>query len=260
VNCCGFDSIPPDIGVLYTVQQLPEDVPLIIEGFVRANGSFSGGTWRSAITGFGRMRELRERRAAEQQPATHQAPGDRSVYPLKQRLHYQRQLRGWGFPLPTIDAYIVRRSARAIPRYGPSFGYAHYGLSRSLPKIIGGGLGLGALVVLAQFGPTRNFLLDRVDSGDGPSAEKRAKSWFELTFVGRSKNGTSSVITKVSGGDPGYGETAKMASESALCLAFDRDKLPDAAGILTPAVAMGNALLERLQTAGIRFEVVERST
>ena len=65
------------------------------------------------------------------------------------------------------------------------------------------------------------------------------------------------VLTRVSGGDPGYGETSKMVAESALCLAFDRDKLPPHLGVVTPAVAMGNALIDRLQAAGIRFELIE---
>ena len=62
----------------------------------------------------------------------------------------------------------------------------------------------------------------------------------------------------MSGGDPGYTETAKMVAESALCLAFDGDKLSSPGGILTPAVAMGEVLIERLQKAGIRFEVTEK--
>ena len=66
------------------------------------------------------------------------------------------------------------------------------------------------------------------------------------------------MVSRVSGGDPGYAETAKMVSEAALCLALDRQELPATAGVLTPAVAMGEPLLARLQGAGIRFEVVER--
>jgi saccharopine dehydrogenase (NAD+, L-glutamate forming) len=62
------------------------------------------------------------------------------------------------------------------------------------------------------------------------------------------------VHTRVSGGDPGYTETAKMLAESALCLAFDDN--PELAGQLTPAQAMGDRLTERLQKAGIRFEVM----
>ena len=66
-------------------------------------------------------------------------------------------------------------------------------------------------------------------------------------------------MTEVSGGDPGYTETAKMLSESALCLALDSDKLPKFAGVVTPAVAMGEVLIERLQKAGIKFELIEDS-
>ena len=64
------------------------------------------------------------------------------------------------------------------------------------------------------------------------------------------------MMTQVSGGDPGYGETSKMLAESALCLAHD--DLPQRAGQLTPAVAMGQALIDRLQKAGIDFSVVEK--
>ncbi|MFE2633177.1 saccharopine dehydrogenase, partial [Streptomyces sp. NPDC059374] len=70
-------------------------------------------------------------------------------------------------------------------------------------------------------------------------------------FVG--EGGGRRVFTEVSGGDPGYGETAKMFAESALCLAFD--ELPETAGQVTTAVAMGGALTERLRAAGITFRV-----
>jgi short subunit dehydrogenase-like uncharacterized protein len=56
-------------------------------------------------------------------------------------------------------------------------------------------------------------------------------------------------------GDPGYAATAVMFGESALCLALDRERLPDRAGVLTPATAMGTALSDRLRAAGQTFEV-----
>lgn len=65
------------------------------------------------------------------------------------------------------------------------------------------------------------------------------------------------MITEVSSdGDPGYDETAKMLSESAMCLAFD--ELPSTAGQVTTAVAMGDALIERLRKAGISFTMLEK--
>src|SRR3954449_11481613 len=69
VHACGFDSIPHDLGVLFTVEQLPQDVPLTVRGFVRAGGKPSGGTFHSAMTAFSRARETqrahKERRQAE---------------------------------------------------------------------------------------------------------------------------------------------------------------------------------------------------
>src|SRR3546814_3789595 len=77
--------------------------------------------------------------------------------------------------------------------------------------------------------------------------------WFKVNFLG--EGGGKSVRCEVSGGDPGYTETAKMLAESALSLAFD--KLPNISGCVTPAQAMGDALIARLQERGIRFRVVE---
>jgi short subunit dehydrogenase-like uncharacterized protein len=89
--------------------------------------------------------------------------------------------------------------------------------------------------------------------GDGPSAERRATSWFTVRFVGR--GGGRRVVTEVAGGDPGYTETAKMLAESALCLAFD--DLPATSGQVTTAVAMGEALIDRLRAADIVFQVLD---
>ena len=98
----------------------------------------------------------------------------------------------------------------------------------------------------AQIPPLRKQLEKLKSSGDGPSAEERAKAWFTVTFVG--EGGGQRVVCRVKGGDPGYGETAKMLAESALCLAFD--DLPETAGQVTTAQAMGGPLTARLQAAG----------
>jgi len=82
-----------------------------------------------------------------------------------------------------------------------------------------------------------------MSSGEGPSEEQRAASWFRVRF--RGDGGGKRVVTEVTGGDPGYGETSKMLAESALCLAFDA--LPKTSGQVTSAVAMGDALMQRLQ-------------
>jgi short subunit dehydrogenase-like uncharacterized protein len=251
VHACGFDSIPHDLGVLFTVQQLPEDVPLQVRGYVRAGGSPSGGTFHSAVTAMSRLphaaRAHAERRRVEPRPE------GRRVSALKAVPGRERSIGAWAVPLPTIDPQVVLRSARALERYGPDFSYGHFAAVERLPVAVGGLAGVGAVVALAQLPPTRKLLLDRLQPGDGPSPEQRAKGWFTVRFIG--EGGGRRVVTQVSGGDPGYDETAKMLAESALCLAHD--DLPPTAGQVTTAQAMGEALTARLRRAGMGFEVLE---
>ncbi len=250
VHCCGFDSIPHDLGAYFTVQQLPQGVPLRVEGFVRAGGTFSAGTYHSAINAFGRMREYAQ--VAKQRRGREQYPQGRRIGSTRQGVRFEKTLGTWVVPFPTVDPQVVRRSAAALDRYGPEFRYGHYVQVKKLASVAAMIAGVSALFTLAQAGPTRRWLLSKKTSGEGPTPERRAKSWFRVRFHG--EGGGQKVVTEVKGGDPGYGETAKMLAESALCLAHDQ--LPDRAGQLTTAAAMGDALLARLQRAGISFEVV----
>ena len=247
VHACGFDSIPHDLGAYFTVKQLPEGVPLKIDGYVRASGMPSGGTFLSALTIMSRLpagaRVAKERAAAEPRPA-----GRFTRAPLG-RPHRVADAGWWAVPLPTIDPEVVRRSAAASERYGPDFTYRHFAAGKHLPVLAGGALGVGALFAAAQIAPARRGLSRLLAPGNGPSPERRARSWFSVRFVG--EGGGSRVVTEVSGGDPGYDETAKMLAESALCLATD--ELPETAGQVTTATAMGDALIDRLTKAGLRF-------
>jgi short subunit dehydrogenase-like uncharacterized protein len=251
VHCCGFDSIPHDLGAYFTVRQLPEGVPLKVNGYVRSNASFSGGTYHSAINGFARARQTigaaKERRRGEPRPS------GREIHSTGLGIRRDSELGGWVVPLPTIDGAVVRRSAAALERYGPDFTYGHHMVAKRLSTIAALGAGVGTVAALAPLPPTRKLLLKLKSPGEGPGEAERAKSWFEVKFVG--EGGGERVVTEVSGGDPGYGETSKMLAESALCLAFD--ELPDTAGQVTTAEAMGDALLARLQGAGISFRVLE---
>jgi short subunit dehydrogenase-like uncharacterized protein len=251
VHSCGFDSIPYDLGALFTVQQLPEGVPISLEGFVKISGAFSGGTYASALNIVGRLRQgarvARERRRREGRPS------DRKVRGAAGAPHRDAASGGWVVPFPTIDPQTVLRSARALERYGPDFSYSHYLVVGRLPILVGMASGAAVGIALAQLPPARKALLRLKHSGEGPSPEQRERSWFRVRFVG--EGGGQRVVTEVSGGDPGYSETSKMLSEAALCLA--NDDLPARAGQLTPAVAMGDALSVRLQSAGIAFSVLD---
>jgi short subunit dehydrogenase-like uncharacterized protein len=245
VHACGFDSVPHDLGVYYTVRQLPEGVPLSVDGFVRADAAFSGGTFASAL---GQLSRPLRMRAAARERARHEPRlvGRWASAPAAGP-RFAGEVGAWALPLPTIDPQIVVRSARALERYGPDFRYRHYAAVKHLPVAAGGVAAVGALAAAAQLPPVRGWLTGRLKPGDGPSAEKRARSWFSVRFVG--EGGGRRVFTEVAGGDPGYDETARMFAESALCLALD--DLPETAGQVTTAVAMGDALLDRLRASGL---------
>jgi short subunit dehydrogenase-like uncharacterized protein len=250
VHAAGFDSIPHDLGAYFTVLQLPADVPLRVSGYVRASAAISGGTFYSALTAMSRPRQ--NIAAARARKALEPREGSRSVDAAAGRPGRDPVNGGWALPFPSLDAQVIGRSARALPRYGPDFTYRHHVSMAHLPTAVGTVAAVGAVAGAAQVPPLRRALQNRVKPGDGPSAVKRANSSFSVTFVGQADD--QRVVTRVSGGDPGYDETAKMLAESALCLAFD--DLPPTAGQVTTAVAMGEALIDRLRKAGIGFEVV----
>jgi short subunit dehydrogenase-like uncharacterized protein len=249
IHAAGFDSIPHDLGTYFTVLHLPEDVPIRVAGYVHLSGTVSGGTLHSALTAMSRPRAnvaaARARRAAEPRSQRHARVAFRPPHrsPVDGR---------WAAPFPTLDPQVIVRSARAIPRYGPDFSYGHYLSLGRLATVAGAAAGLGAVAVLAQVPPARRALENVRKPGEGPSAERRARSWFTVTFVGEA--GGEQVTTRVSGGDFGYDETAKMLAESALALVYD--ELADTAGQVTTASALGEPLIDRLQKAGIAFDVL----
>ncbi|MGW0857240.1 saccharopine dehydrogenase family protein [Streptomyces sp. NPDC002690] len=252
VHACGFDSVPHDLGAYFTVRQLPAGVPLTVDAFVRTHAVFSGGTFASAVHAMGRGPQMlaaaRERR--EREP---RLTGRRVRTPLGAP-HFSGETGTWALPLPTVDPQIVGRSARALECYGPDFRYRHFASVKRLPVALGGAAGAMGLVGAAQLPFARAWLTSRYRPGEGPGEERRKRSRFTVRFVG--EGGGRRVFTEVSGGDPGYDETARMLGEAALCLALD--DLPETAGQVTTAVAMGDALLERLRASGLGFRVAAR--
>lgn len=248
VHCCGFDSIPYDLGVQYAVEQLPENVPIHVTGVVTAGGRPSAGTLQTAIMIASRAKQSvaahQERRRVEPRPE------GRSVKAVPGRIH--RRGGWWAVPLPTVDPLVVVASARALERYGPEFRYSHFGAVKRLPVLAGLLVGGSGVLLGAQVPAVRKLMLDRIVSGDGPTAERRAKSWFKARFI--AEGGGKRVTTEFAGGDPGYDETAKMLGECALCLTYD--ELPETSGQVTTAVAMGPALRKRLVDAGLTIRVV----
>jgi short subunit dehydrogenase-like uncharacterized protein len=256
VSCCGFDSIPHDLGVLHAVRTIRPHVPaaaaLEVRGYLKATGGFSGGTWHSAL---GIFKDLGKKDTRGDGLRSGHDPSGRTIEKLDLGLHREPRVKSWGLPMPTIDPWMVRRSAHELEEYGPDFANGHFVCMPSLPAALAMVAAVGSVVGLAQMGPTLR-LLERVkDPGEGPSPEHRAKARFSITFI--TEGAGHRCMTRVSGGDPGYGETAKMIAESAMALAQGREALPAKYGALTPAVAFGDRLLLRLPAVGIPFEVLE---
>jgi short subunit dehydrogenase-like uncharacterized protein len=191
-------------------------------------------------------------RATLRMPVLASGPG-RRVRRVSRGLHRDARF-GWAVPLPSADLEIALRSAHALEAYGPDVSFELYLSVPRLDQLIALGLLAGSVVALSQLAWTRRVLTRLVPAGSGPDAGERAKNWFKLCSRAESEGRT--IVTEVSGGDPAYDETAKMLSESALCLVHDRDGLPQTAGVLTPACAFGDVLLARLVRAGLVFRVV----
>ena len=265
VHCCGFDSIPHDLGAQFNAEQFSGASPLHMRGYVRAvGGMFSGGTLHSALTAFGRARQTLKtaKQRVEREKAAGGTPGKRS---RNERGRPHKALGYWAVPMPTVDPVVIARSGRALPEYGPDFSYGHYMAVRKLPVAIGIPVGMAGVVAGAQVPPIRRALGKIAAPGTGPSDEVMERARFWVRFVGESDG--RRVVTEVAGGEPGYRETSRMLAETALSLAYD--DLPDLAGQLTTAQAMGPLLRKRLEqigggaegrpSTGLTFKVLEQS-
>lgn len=254
VVCCGFDSVPHDLGVQFAVEALPDDADVEVRGYVRARGRPSGGTARTALDALAAGMPT----SAAARPARDDG---RVVGRLALGLHRPERLGGWGVPLPTVDPLIVLRSARTLPGYGERFRYGHFAHVRHAPTLVAAGAALGAGALAARTTPGRRLLERWLPApGDGPDAATRAAGRFTVLLVGTARAADGSapqhVVARVRGRDPGYGETSRMLAEAALTLAGD--ERPDVAGVVTPAVGLGVPYRRRLEAAGIRFEHVEQ--
>jgi short subunit dehydrogenase-like uncharacterized protein len=270
VHSCGYDSIPSDLGVLLCHEQAAADGAgeLTAVGLVAtARGGFSGGTIDSmraqleAVRADPALRRvLADPHALSPDQAAEPAPAQPSDAPSPGR----RGSRGmWTAPfvMASHNTRIVRRSnALQDWAYGRALRYQEVmGTGRGpAGAVVAAGVtaGLGLAMAGMGFGPTRS-VLDRVlpAPGTGPGPQAREKGWFRMDLDAATTSGRRYRAVVSGPGDPGYAATAVMLGESALCLALDGHRLPDRAGSLTPASAMGTALIDRLRAAGHTYAV-----
>jgi short subunit dehydrogenase-like uncharacterized protein len=274
VHTCGFDSIPSDLGVLLLHQHAKqagagdlEDTTLIVRAI---RGAPSGGTIDTMrVT----VDEAKADKAARRVMADPYALSpDRDAEPDLGNERdpmgpvHDDELGGWFAPfvMGTVNTRVVRRSnALQGHAYGRTFRYRELMRTGGLPlgpvKAAGISAVLGGLVAGLSIKPTR-AILDRVlpDPGEGPDEQARERGFFKIDTHTRTSNGAHLVCRIVAPGDPGYKATAVMFGEAALALALDGERLPEVAGVLTPATAIGDVLVERLRAAGHSYDVETR--
>ncbi len=269
VNACGFDSVPSDLGVLLLHQATAADGAGELADttlVARMKGGFSGGTVDSMrVQVDAVLRDPSLRRIVIDPYAL--SP-DRAAEPNlgnerdSTKVFRSDRLGGWlgPFVMASFNTRVVRRSnALQGWAYGRRFRYrelAGYGRSRTAG--VTATLATGALgAALAGMSNRRTRpLVDRLlpSPGEGPSAEQRAAGFFRMQVHAATTTGASYVSTVAAQGDPGYAATAVMLGEAAVALALG-ESLPDAAGVLTPATGIGQALVERLRAAGFELSV-----
>lgn len=280
VHACGFDSIPSDLGVLVTAERVAHDGEGTLGEttlFVKAlRGGISGGTVDT-----GRQQAIAARTDPEarrtmndphglsprrsEEPSSARRPSAGMLGTLRRYIPIERDAETgrWvgPFMMASFNTRIVRLSNTLTDwSYGRDFRYREqtdFGSSPVSPLMAGTmAVGLGGAVAGLSFKPTR-LVLDRLlpKPGQGPSQRRRSggRFWFEIRTT--TSTGAKYATRVGADHDPGYDGAAIMLGQSALCLALDADALPDRSGVLTPATAMGDVLVERLRAHGFTFDV-----
>lgn len=279
VHACGFDSIPSDLSVyaLYRQAQADGTGELRDTDFVLRSmaGGVSGGTVASMMEVMRTASTDPEARRAMDDPYT--LTTDRGAEPEfgpQPDLAWRRgsdiapELAGvWtgAFVMAAANTRIVRRSnALQDWAYGRKFRYAEtISLGSSFAAPVAAAMATGANVALFGLG-TRYFrflpqrIVQRITPkpGTGPSERAREHGHYKVETYTNTTAGARYVATMSQQGDPGYKATSVLLGESGLALALDRDRLSDLRGVLTPAAAMGDALLARFPAAGVSLETV----
>jgi len=266
VHCCGFDSVPSDLGVLglHQAARADEAGDLLDTTFVvtALRGGVSGGTLASMLGQQADVQASPQLRRVVADPYAlspdRAAEPDLGAEPDLAWARYDAGLGMWTGPfvMAGINTRVVRRSnALQSWAYGRRFRYREvtgFGTGPAAPLLAGAlGTALQATEAGLAFRPARQLLSRLLPApGQGPSERTRRTGYFRIEIHARTSAGGRYLSKVEAQGDPGYAATSVMLGETALCLALDRDQLPGLGGVLTPATAMGAALASRLRSAG----------
>ena len=270
VHCCGFDCIPTDLGTWFTQQQMIErhgtPSPHVSIRVAGGFGGVSGGTLASMMALLGEASHDDAVRALLEDPYALNPDGERHGGDGPDPKAATRDDDGnWTSPwlMTIVDGPVVRRSHALLGRpWGEDFRLdERLRIGRGPTARLGATLVATAMTV-GRRGGSIGLVRRAMGSftpkpGSGPSPRVQQMGFFDIRFHARDAGGEVVLRTRVKGDrDPGYGSTAKMLGEAAACLALD--DLDVGGGVLTPAAAMGEALVERLNRhAGVTFSVDE---
>ena len=250
VFSCGFDSIPFDLGVFFVEEEAHRRFGAYaprVRGRVRGlKGGLSGGTLASGIA---------TQAAAAKDPSVGVllanpfalTPGFRGPdQPDGDRPYEDKVTGAWvgPFMMAGINTKAVHRSNLLLGHpWGKGFQYDEMQMLDGPPSAAPAGMG------------GFNFGEGGLPKpGEGPSKEERVTGFYDLLYIAEAGDGRT-VRAGVKGDmDPGYGSTAKILGEAAVCLARDVPRTATPGGCWTPTSAMGPALIARLQArAGLTF-------
>ncbi|XP_033000290.1 saccharopine dehydrogenase-like oxidoreductase [Lacerta agilis] len=278
IGSCGFDSIPADMGVLYTRNSLKGTLTAV-ESFLTVKSGPEGscihdGTWKSAIHGFAdqdNLKKIRRQIGHKPLPVTGRK--------LKRRgaVFYSNELKQYSIPFMGSDVSVVKRTQHYLHtdlnetpvQYAA---YATVGGLGSVIKLMFAGL---LFLMLVKFNFGRKLLLKYPEffSGghftkEGPTEKQMEGSSFEMTFFGEGYRTEEDlqlgkpnvkICTQVKGPEAGYVATPIAMVQAAVALLKDKSSLPKKGGVYSPGAAFSNTkLIDRLKKHGIEFSVISQ--
>ncbi len=272
VHCCGFDSLPSDLGVHFLQQESRKRfgqpctrVKLRIKAM---KGGVSGGTIASMLN---IVEQASKNKALRRELANPYSlcPPDHGFTVRQQDINgaqYDADFKSWVAPfvMAGINTRVVHRSNYLSGKaYGAGFVYDEASMTNAGVKgsavAHGVALGIGGFMMAAAVSPVRRLLEKHVlpKPGEGPSPAAQLKGYYDFRFLGMTDEGRQLRVKVTGDRDPGYGSTGKMLGQAAVCLAQDIPKA-SGGGFFTPAALMGDKLIGRLCAhAGLAFSVIE---
>ncbi|XP_042322493.1 saccharopine dehydrogenase-like oxidoreductase [Sceloporus undulatus] len=278
VGSCGFDSIPADMGVLFTKNNLKGTLTAL-ESFLTINFGPEGaclheGTWQSAIYVLAEQGKLKKiRRQIGHKPI----PVIGAKLKRRGEVFYCNELQKYSVPFTESDPAVVTRTQRYLHTHlqETPVQYAAYFTAGGLGSVIKlMFVGLWFLI-FAKFNCGRKLLIKYPEffsrgyfRKEGPTEKQIEGTSFEMIFLGEGyslgkdpQQGKPDVkiCTRVKGPEPGYVATPRAMVQAGVTLLKDKSSLPKKGGVYTPgAVFSKTKFIDRLNKHGIEFSVISK--